>query len=298
MRLYEIAKVGLAEMELRPFQRESEMRDFVADNIGVLFPGLEKVKNEMVVGKDCRFDTVAYDHNQNTFAVIEYKNKEGSDAVLQAMAYAATIDDNKTVLVVAHKDKPNDYTYDWKAVYSIIIATSFDQSTKKAVRNKGDMELYTIKKYGSHVVAVERVGGGHKRPEIPVTITREPPNTPSMINIREWKVQSGAKPTHVKFPDQSAIEVKSWTAVHAKSIEWLIDNGKISADKQITTKSGRVLYASDEEYARKLPKPKKTRFGWFDCNRTTKNHIDDITKIFEHAGVEMDFKIAIRPSEA
>ena len=308
MGVYEATTAGLTKIEPIPFEYEYEMRDFVADNIGVLFPGLEKVKNEMAVD-DYRFDTVAYDSNQKTFVVIEYKNKKAKDAMIQAMAYATTIRNNRSDLILVHEDKPNDYKYDWDAVYSIIIAPSFDKVAKVAAQGRDDLELYTIKKYGNHIVAVERVGGGHERSEIPVTIThkqpdtpvtitREPPNTPPMINISEWKVQSGAKPTHMKFPDQPAIEVKSWTAVHAKSIEWLIDNGKISADKQITTKSGRVLYAPDEEYTRKLPKPKKTRFGWFDCNRTTKNHIDDITKIFEHAGVDMDFKIAIRPNEA
>ncbi len=429
MMLYETTMSGLAKVEPDPFEYEHKMRDFVADNIGVLFPGLEKVKNEMTI-KDCRPDTIAYDRNQDTFVVIEYKNKVDKGVVTQVLAYVTTIRNNQAELRLAHEDKPRDHKYDWKAVYSIIIAPSFDKVAKVAAQDRDDMELYTIKKYGNRIVAVERVGGGHertaaiksspgaedartqdaahvpgtgasspptehlydtirtrlldefpgaeehkkkfyrgfrypdgkyfctiaihkskiglsysgkraeselkpddfvrnvngwgigkfrseikneddfekaltilkrlhgghKRPDTPVT--REPPSQPQMISIKEWKVQGGVKPTHVAFPGKPIMEVGSWIDVRAEAIEWLIDTGKISADGQITTKSGRVLYTSDEAYTKKRPRTRKTRYGWFDCNRNVENHIADITKIFEHAGVEIDFKIAIRPKGA
>lgn len=423
---------GLAKVELDPFGYEHEMRDFVADNIGVLFTGLEKVKNELTI-KDYRFDTIAYDHNQNTFVVIEYKNKVAKDAVTQVMAYATTIRNNQADLVVAHTGMSNEHKYDWNAVYSIIVAPSFDRVVKDAVQDKGDMELYTIKRYGNRIVAVERAGGGHERtvaiesapspgaeaartqvavhapspgtsspqtehlyntirarlleefsgaeehktkvyhgfrypsgecfctiamykskillsysgkraaselkpdgfvrningwgigklrseiknendfekallilkrlhddherPDIPVTIFRESPNPPQMISIKEWKVQRGVKPTHVVFPGKPIMEVGSWIDVHAEAIDWLIDTGKFNKYGQVTTKSGWILYTSDEAYTRKQRRTRKTRYGWFDCNRNVENHIADITKLFEHAGVDMDFKIAIQPKE-
>ena len=111
-------------------------------------------------------------------------------------------------------------------------------------------------------------------------------------------MQRGMKPTHVAFPDKPIMEVGSWIDVRAEAIEWLIDTGKISTDKQITTKSGRVLYTPDEAYTKKRPRTRKTRYGWFDCNRNVENHIADIVKIFDHAGVDMDFKITIRPNKA
>ena len=248
--LYQATTTGLAKVEPDPFEYEHEMRDFVSDNIGVLFPGLEKVKNEMTI-KDYRFDTIAYDRNQNTFVVIEYKNKVDKGAVTQVVAYAATIRNHRAELRLAHDGKPNDHKYDWNAVYSIIVAPSFDKVAKDAVQDKGDMELYTIKKYGNRIVAVERAGGGHARPDTPATIThkrsetsvtRESPSTPQMISIMEWvrgirEWKKSMRPTHVTFPDQPTIEVKSWTAIHTKAIEWLIDNDKISAQGQIATES-------------------------------------------------------------
>ena len=91
--------------------------------------------------------------------------------------------------------------------------------------------------------------------------------------------------------------VKSWLAVHTKAIEWLIDNGKISAHGQIATESGRILYASDEANLRKTAGPRKTKYGWFHSNFYTRVLITDLAKIFGHAGVEMDFKIDIRQNE-
>ena len=173
MRLYEVTEAGLAEMEPVPFKYEHQMRDFVADNIGVLFPDLEKVKNEMNVRKKYP-DTVAYDSNRNTFVVIEYKNKKTKDVVGQVMDYMTMILDNRDTLRLEYKDKPRDHTYDWNAAYSIILAPSFDQRTQNAAKYNDAMELYTIKKYG-RIIVVERAGGGHGRQDTPATIIREQP---------------------------------------------------------------------------------------------------------------------------
>ena len=160
---------------------------------------------------------------------------------------------------------------------------------RSEIKNEDDFE--------KALVILKRLHDGHKRPDTPVTITREPPSPPQMISIKEWKVQRGVKPTHVAFPGKPIIEVGSWIDVHAEAIEWLIDAGKIDKYGQVATKSGWILYTSDEAYTKKQLRTRKTRYGWFDCNRNVENHIADIAKIFEHAGVDMDFKIAIRPKE-
>ena len=68
---------GLVEMREKGFDDEKQMQRFVEYNIGTLFPGLEFIKTEFgeISGGLFRPDTIAFDTNERTFVVIEYKNK-------------------------------------------------------------------------------------------------------------------------------------------------------------------------------------------------------------------------------
>ena len=175
---------------------------------------------------------------------------------------------------------------------------------RSEIKNEDDFEKALVILKRLHDGGVERAGGGHKRQASPHVSNQTPlfSNPPQMISIVEWvrgirEWKKGMRPTHVTFPDQPTTEVTSWTAIHAKAIEWLIDTSKISADEQVATESGRILYTSDEANLRKTAGPRKTKYGWFHSNFWTRTLIADLAKIFEHAGVDMNFKIAIRPKE-
>lgn len=430
----------LTELHDRGFDKERQMHNLIERNIGMLLPGLTFLSREFRELDDGQHipDTVAFDEGQNTFVVIEYKNKLDKGVIDQAKAYLKYVKKQMPRLILEYAKSEDTAPLDLKSynrnAYAIIMAPEFSRNQTDSAEGDADLELHEISMHDDHIILVERVGGahertvdiastpspgaeaartqtaahasgpgasssqmkhlyntirarlldefsgaeehkkkfyrgfrypggkyfctiamhkskiglsysskraaselkpddfvrnvngwgvgklrseikneddfekalvilkrlhdGHERPDTPVTITREPPSPPQMISIVEWKVQNGAKPTHVKFPDKPITEVKSWSDIHAKAIEWLIDTGKIDPDKQITTKRGWVLYTSDEEYTKKFSIQKKTRYGWFDSHRYAKSHITDIAKIFEHADVDMNFKIAIRPSEA
>ena len=76
-------------MREKGFDDEKQMQRFVEYNIGTLFPGLEFIKTEFgeISGGLFRPDTIAFDTNERTFVVIEYKNKSNERALNQAKTY-------------------------------------------------------------------------------------------------------------------------------------------------------------------------------------------------------------------
>ena len=166
---------GLVEMRERGFVDEKQMQKLVEENIGTLFPGLEFLRAEFgeISGGRFRPDTIAFDTRDKTFVVIEYKNRSEERAVNQAKTYLNYMKQNHYALKMAYKEarKPtNQESFNWGAMYAIVIAPEFDKFQIGGTDDDKRLELHTIRLYDVHTLTVTRVGGGHER--VPV---REPP---------------------------------------------------------------------------------------------------------------------------
>ena len=166
---------GLVEMRERGFVDEKQMQKLVEENIGTLFPGLEFLRAEFgeIAGGRFRPDTIAFDMRDKTFVVIEYKNKSEERAVNQARTYLNYMKQNHYALKTIYSEarKPtNQESFNWGAMYAIVIAPEFDKFQIGGADDDMRLELHTIRLYDVHTLTVTRVGGGHKR--VPV---REPP---------------------------------------------------------------------------------------------------------------------------
>ena len=166
---------GLVEMRERGFVDEKQMQELVEENIGTLFPGLEFLRTEFgeIAGGRFRPDTIAFDTRDKTFVVIEYKNRSDERAVNQARTYLGYMKQNRYVLKVAYDEahKPTSQeSFNWGAMYAIVIAPEFDKFQIGGADDDKRLELHTIRLYDVHTLIVTRVGGGHER--VPV---REPP---------------------------------------------------------------------------------------------------------------------------
>ena len=113
-------------------QRENRYRKLIEDNIETLFPGLAFLKTEFreMTDGERRLDTIVFDMNDNTFVVIEYKNRQDGRAVPQAKAYLKDMRDNKSDLVLLAHDngiQRKKRSFNWDAMYSIIMAPEFEK---------------------------------------------------------------------------------------------------------------------------------------------------------------------------
>ena len=178
---------GLAGMRNVGFETEKQIQTLVENNIGALFPDIKFLKTEdrdITEGKR-RPDTIAFDTKLNTFVVLEYKNKQDRGVIAQVKAYLQDMNESKGDLVLAYNEQ-SDYksrsknSFDWNKMYTIIIATEFDDHAIQGAKNDAAVEMYEIEMYDDSVVAMKRVGGTHMRKE-PIhrdePVTLHPPHT-------------------------------------------------------------------------------------------------------------------------
>ena len=189
---------GLVEMRERGFVDEKQMQKLVEENIGTLFPGLEFLRAEFgeISGGRFRPDTIAFDTRDKTFVVIEYKNRSEERAVNQARTYLNYMKQNRYALKMAYKEarKPtNQESFNWGAMYAIVIAPEFDKFQIGGADDDMRLELHTIRLYDVHTLTVTRVGGRHER----VPVQEPPPPEPEvdmLVRFRNKELSDKTRP--------------------------------------------------------------------------------------------------------
>ena len=158
----------LAELDDAGFADEEQLHRLIEGNIGKLFHGLTFLKRKFreLDGGQHIPDTVAFDAGQNTFVVIEYKNKLDRGVIDQTKAYLKHMKNNKQALVLEYAKSEREgalhlRSYNWD-VYAIIMAPEFSKNQIDSTEEAKDLELHEIRQYADNVVTMKRVSGAHE----------------------------------------------------------------------------------------------------------------------------------------
>ena len=251
----------LAELDDVGFGDENQLHKLIERNIGMLFHGLTFLKREFRELDGGRHipDTVAFDEKQNTFVVIEYKNKLDRGVIDQAKAYLKYMKKNRHALVMEHiksegKGRLDLESYNWD-VYAIIMAPEFSLNQIDSAEDDRSLELHEIKRYDAGVMMVRCAGGSHERtlttatsapgphtkaPRILATVKRNDPilNTSKQVaaprlnsvdgdtRLPDIEYLKGMRhPRELACTDGSRVNLKSWTGVLADVADWLVSKG-------------------------------------------------------------------------
>ena len=257
-RLFEMSiQSALVELNDHEFDNEDRMHRLIEGNIQTLFPDLTFLTREFreMAGGELRPDTVALDTSLNTFVALEYKNRQNTEAVDQARTYLNYMARNKADLVLLHNDKKGSSrskgSFDWKAMYAIIMAPEFGAYQISGADKDSTVELYKIRIYGNRLMMMERVGGGHGRTRTTPDSNTKGRRTPSATNIRDpasgvrqtgydaeteprggytslpdiGRASGRRHPGELAHPDGSRASLESWTGVLAGVADWLVARG-------------------------------------------------------------------------
>ncbi|MBX8935416.1 DUF5655 domain-containing protein [Enterococcus gilvus] len=161
MPLYKLSKdKSIIEIEENDFRKESELQRVVENNLEELF-GLEFIDTEHVVGK-FRMDTVAYNPIQNSFVIIEYKNRKSSSVIDQGYTYLNLITEHKPSFVLAYNEQKNTRKrkddFDWSQSRVLFISTNFNDYQIGAAKNPIlPIDLVKVKLYHNNIFEVEEI---------------------------------------------------------------------------------------------------------------------------------------------
>ncbi len=159
MPIYKFYKNALDLIKEKPFKLEKEIQSIVETNLEYLF-NLQLVKNEFQLG-GFRIDTLAYDKEQKSFVIIEYKKRTNYSVIDQGMSYLALMLNNKADFILEFNEhcgeslKRDDV--DWSQSKVIFISPTFTQYQLESINYKDlPIELWEVKRYSNKTILFDQ----------------------------------------------------------------------------------------------------------------------------------------------
>ncbi len=139
--------------------------------------GLEFVKSEFSI-QSYRLDTLAFDTENKSFVIIEYKRGHNYSVFDQGVSYLNTLLKYKADFVLEYNEtlckslKKDDV--DWSQSKVVFVSPTFNQNQKQAVDFKDlNIELWEVKRYENDIVVIDGVKKSASSPSIKQTSQKE-----------------------------------------------------------------------------------------------------------------------------
>lgn len=123
--------------------------------------GLEFVKSEFSI-QNQRIDTLAYDRENNSFVIIEYKRNRNQSVFDQGVSYLNTLLKFKADFVLEYNEKlwkklKRDEV-DWSQSKVVFVSPSFSDVQKQAVDFKDlNIDLWEIKRFQNDIIVINGI---------------------------------------------------------------------------------------------------------------------------------------------
>ena len=144
----------------KKFKLEKEIQDLTENNLKTIF-GFEFVKREFSLN-NFRIDTFAYDSENKSFVIIEYKKDKNFSVVDQGYAYLSLMLNNKAEFILEYNENKKTLLkrddVDWTQSKVIFISPGFTAYQKEAINFKDlPIELWEIRLFENQSVSYEQI---------------------------------------------------------------------------------------------------------------------------------------------
>lgn len=160
MKLYENKSGQVKRVKTIPFRLEKEIQDIVENNLKEFFD-LEFISSELKV-KSFRFDTLCFDHTNNSFVIIEYKNTKNYSVIDQGYTYMSLLLNNKSDFILEYNERKNKNLrrndVDWSQSKIIFISPTYTDYQKNSINFRDiPFELWEIKKFENNTIVLNQI---------------------------------------------------------------------------------------------------------------------------------------------
>ena len=150
----------LTPIKEKKFKRERKLQDLVESNLNTLL-GLEFISTEFRLN-NLRIDTLAFDRESGSFAIIEYKRDRSFSVIDQGYAYLALMLNNKADFILEYNEKSKRSLVrsdvDWSQSKVIFIANSFTAHQREAINFRDlPIEMWEAKQYDNDIFSLNQV---------------------------------------------------------------------------------------------------------------------------------------------
>lgn len=143
-----------------PFKYEKDIQEIVEKNLNSLLH-LDFIRTEFALN-NFRIDSLAFDRENKSFVIIEYKRDKNFSVIDQGYAYLSLMLNNKADFILEFNEsqqttlKRNDV--DWTQSKVIFVSPFFTNYQREAINFKDlPIELYEIKRFENDTISFEQI---------------------------------------------------------------------------------------------------------------------------------------------
>ena len=132
------------------FDLEKNLQTLTEKNLELIF-GLSFITSEFAL-QNFRIDTLAYDEENKSFVVVEYKRDRSFSVIDQGYSYLALMLNNKADFILEYNEKMKENLkrddVDWSQSRVVFVSNSFTTYQQNAINFKDlPIELWSVSKY-------------------------------------------------------------------------------------------------------------------------------------------------------
>ncbi|RHJ92094.1 DUF5655 domain-containing protein [Parabacteroides bouchesdurhonensis] len=169
MKLFRYSKIKFTGLKEKSFKLEKDIQKIFENNIEQI-SGYQFIKSEFIV-KNNRLDTLAFDTENNSFVIIEYKRDRNYSVVDQGISYLNLMLEYKAEFIIEYNEsqkknlKRSDV--DWSQSKVIFVAPSFTDFQRQSSNFKDlPIELWEIKQFDSDIIVINPIKKSQSAPSI------------------------------------------------------------------------------------------------------------------------------------
>src|SRR5687768_3025527 len=169
MPIYKKSGSKLQPIKEKKVDLELTIQKLVEENLPEVFE-LAYVRSEYRL-HNLRIDTLAFDEDQKSFVIIEYKKDRNFSVIDQGFAYLALLLNNKADFILEYNEKckgglkRNDV--DWSQSKVIFVASSFTKYQQEAMGFKDlPIELWEVKQFENDTILLNQLRASEKSESI------------------------------------------------------------------------------------------------------------------------------------
>src|SRR4030066_1537716 len=189
MPLFSIADDKLERVKEVPFRSERrDIQRITESSLKEVF-GFEFVRSELELG-NLRIDTLAFDNENKSYVIIEYKIDQSFSVIDQGYAYVGLLLNNKAEFILEYTERKGQSLkrddVDWSQSKVIFVSPQFTKYQKQAINFRDlPIELWEISKFANGTLLFNQL----KSPETSESITKISPKSEIVQKVnREIKV--------------------------------------------------------------------------------------------------------------
>lgn len=216
----------IQKLELDEFKLEKELQLFIESNLEELL-NLEIVKSEFSI-ESYRIDTLAFDKENKSFVIIEYKRGSNHSVIDQGYSYLATVLNNKAELILEYNERKDKSLkrdeIDWSQTKVVFISQSFTKYQKDSLNFKDlPIELYEVKKYSGDIIIFTSINKKENSESINIISKKDVDIAKVSKEIKTYTLED-----HLKNSNENIVEIFN---IYREKIEEMLPEIEVEPKK-------------------------------------------------------------------